>query len=108
MKLLHTLALRVSLGLGVAMAVATPVLTTGCNLFGELKEGMGHVVEVKKKIKSELGVDANVNFNITNGHKVVTVELSSTPKGDAKDIKDRVEKIVRAEFGAVDEIRVSL
>ena len=100
-------ALR-ALGICIAISVSSPMLLTGCGLFGELKEGMGHAVQVRNKIKSEIGVDASVNFKITNGRKTVTVELSSTPSGDAKILKGKIETIVRDEFGAVDDVRINL
>jgi trans-2-enoyl-CoA reductase len=77
----------------------------GCK---ELAKGMKHAAATREEIKNELGVDSNVSFQINNDRKTVTVKLSSKPKGDDKEIKQKVIDIVNKKFGEVDEVVVEL
>ncbi|MEM1029892.1 MAG: hypothetical protein AAF928_03450 [Myxococcota bacterium] len=89
--------------LGAACAF-TVLPVAGCGL----KEGMENALEVNKDIKDEFGVMASVNFNKTNGKTNVKVELSEAPEGDTKEIKAKVEGIVRKHFPDVDEVDVKM
>lgn len=88
---------------------AAPV-TSGCcgDLGGQLKEGMEKSFACSSDIKKEIGVDAQVNFNISNGKKIIQVELASTPPGDALATKAKVETIVRRHFPDADTIEVKM
>jgi len=77
----------------------------GCK---ELAQGVKQAAVAREEIKKELGVECNVSINISNGHKTVTVKLSSTPKGDKKEIKQKVIDIVKKKVDDVDEVVVEL
>jgi len=80
---------HILLGLtGAALATSL----SGCDM---LKEASA----IRDDIKNELGVDANVGVNVNNGDKTVNVTLSSTPKGEAAEIKQKVEAIVKKHAG---------
>ncbi len=63
-----------------------------------MKEGFEKSLAVSADIKTELGVDANVNMQVDNSGTTIKVELQQTPEGDAADIKAKVETIVRRHF----------
>ena len=87
---------------GLAMAAAVLVLPlSGCDTI----KGLG---AIRDDVKSELGVDALVNIQIRNGTKSVNVTLQSTPKGDAKEVKAKVENIVNRHITGVDNVTISM
>ena len=57
------------------------------------------------QILSDLGVNSEITYNVRNGKRIVTVVLSTTPKGDANKIRAKVESIVRTNFSRVDELK---
>jgi hypothetical protein len=93
----------------LALGSAAPAMMGCCGDLGsQLKEGMEKSIACKDDIKKEMGVEANVSFNISNGRKVINVVLSETPPGDAVATKAKVEAIVRKHFPDADEIDVKM
>jgi len=90
------------LGLGLAMAV---VPTTGCKA---MKEGLENAMAVSEDVEKELGVSAGVKINVNNGKQTVEVTLNDTPDGDAKEIKEKVTKIVKERIPDTDEVVVNM
>lgn len=86
-----------------------PVCLSAC---GDLKNGLADSKRSQTDIKSELGVDSEVNFREFTGSKgkttTVTVHLDSVPPGDVAAIKASVTTIVTRDFRAhVDKVVVS-
>lgn len=94
--------------LTITLCVPAMLPVTGCNLGAEMKDGIESAMKAREQIKSDLGVDCHISYNINNGKRVVKVELASTPKGDAAETKAKVEAIVRAKFKRVDEVDIKL
>src|SRR5262245_28910250 len=96
---------RISRWVGVGLVCFAMV---GC---GDLKAGMEDAQATRDAIRSELGTDASVNFEIfsgTGGKKtIVSVQLEKPPAGDAAEIKARVRAIVESHFRAhVDDVQL--
>lgn len=91
------------LGLGMAMAVVPA--TSGCKA---MKEGLENAMAVSDDVEKELGVGAGVNIQVSNGKQTVTVTLNDTPEGDAKEIKEKVTKIVKKRLPDTDEVVVNM
>ena len=101
---------RMKLRRSVVVVIAWLIASVGCTNF---REHLGDGEETQAAIKAQLGVDNAVGFNEfqgLDGHKLtVNVELRSTPSGDAKELKAKIEAIVRAHFhGSVDRVNVVL
>ena len=92
----------------LAILLSLAMLFAGCSL----RQGLADAQATEATIKTELGVDAGVNYSTfsgTGGTKhIVTVRLLSTPAGDATTIKTEVTDIVRRSFHAhIDRVDVS-
>jgi hypothetical protein len=88
----------------VAAAFALSSLTAGCGLGSSLSDGLKKSKIVKDDLKKELDVDANVSIAIMNGHTTVSVALDKAPAGDAKDVKDKVEQIVKRQVPEAEKV----
>jgi hypothetical protein len=86
--------LRRSLRSGV-LAIAIVLASSGCQGFKQATEDSQ---QTRAAIKSQLGVDSSVGFRMINGRLMVTVRLKSVPRGDAAEIKSKVDSIVESEF----------
>lgn len=96
MRILHTLGACLLIASATASSVG---VSACCKDFGEgMKEGFEKSLAVSADIKTELGVDANVNMQINDDGTTIQVELQQTPEGDAAEIKTKVETIVRRHF----------
>lgn len=96
MRTLHTLGACLLMALATTSSVG---VSACCKDFGEgMKEGFEKSLAVSADIKTELGVDANVNMQVDNNGTTIKVELQQTPEGDAAEIKTKVETIVRRHF----------
>ena len=85
------------------------MLTACCgNLGSELKEGVEKSMAVSADIKKEYGVESNVSINISDGKRKISVVLSSTPAGNAQEIKKGVEAIVKRHFPNADEVDIKM
>lgn len=89
----------------VFLALSLLFAVAGCQ---SLKEGLEDAQATSQDIEAQLGVKAQVNFHVTNGHKKVSVTLSETPEGEAKEIKAKVRTIVEAHFEDVDEVEIAM
>lgn len=96
------------MSVGIGLAVVPTV--SGCcgDLGGQLKEGVEKSMACREDIKKEVGVDANVSINFSNGKQIVKVALASAPPGDANATKAKVEAIVRKHFPDADEVQVTM
>lgn len=93
----------------LAVGVTVPAAMGCCgDLGGQLEEGMEKSFACSNDIKKEVGVQANVSFNVSDGKKVIKVVLAEAPPGDAKATKAKVEKIVRRHFPDADSVDIKM
>jgi hypothetical protein len=93
--------LRKQIGIGLLLL---PFGVTGCGL----KDALQDSKRTERALKSELGLDAKVGVNITNGHTSVAVRLPTAPAGDAAEAKRAISDVVtRACHLKVERVDVS-
>ncbi len=92
-----------------ALALALCIGAAGCGL----KTGREDSKKTEEAIKSELGIDARINFrtftSTANGTRtIVTVSLGEPPVGDAREFKAKVSQIVERNFRSqVDRVEIA-
>jgi len=74
-------------------AIGVVLLSLGLGACG-LRQAWQDHQRAESALKSELGLDANVSVNITNGHASVAVRLPGAPVGDAADAKRAITDVV--------------
>jgi hypothetical protein len=89
------------------VTVGIVLLSLGLNACG-LKDAWHDHQLAEAALKSELGLAANVDVNITNGHTSVAVHLPGAPLGDAEEAKRRITDVVtRACHSKVERVVVT-
>jgi hypothetical protein len=80
-------SLRKQMGIGLL------VLSFGVSACG-LQDAWQDTKRAKSALKAELGIDANIGVNVTNGHTSVAVRLAAAPAGDAAEAKRAIADVV--------------
>jgi hypothetical protein len=94
--------------LGTHLRAWAVILSLGLVACGTLKEGLEDSKRTESALKSELGLDARVGFNTTNGHTTVNIRLAAPPTGDAAAAKAQISDVVNRSFrGKVEHVFVS-
>jgi len=93
--------LRKQMGIGLLL------MSLGASACG-LKDAWQDVKRSQSALKSELGIDAKVGVDITNGHTSIAVRLPAAPAGDAAEAKRAIAAVVtRACHSKVERVDIS-
>jgi hypothetical protein len=75
------------------MGIGLLILSFGLGACG-LQDAWQDTKRTESALKSELGINARVGVNITNGHTTVAVRLPAAPAGDAAEAKRSITDVV--------------